>query len=421
MKKRTGAGKGFRLGDGMAWLSLIVAIVAATAPASAPAQVLNPPPPAVAQAQAMARRAGALEENGQWTEALQLRREMVQRLETELGPRAPETDHARRTIADSLMSQGRYPEARKVLEVCLEVRTNALGTNHLLVGDILNRLGDCYRREGLATNALPFFTRARDIFARLRGQEAELAGVILHQGEAAADLADLFTAEGHFSRALRLVESTPDWFKRAKALNGLADVHRRLGRLPQAVAEHRQALTLCSNLPPTHPFRLLTANHLANALREDRQLPEAIALYQDSLGLLTARRGPDDLEVLFLRAGLARALRLNQDQAGALAEIEDVLQRLQASGRSTHPLHDALLRDQADSLQEMGDLDGAVTLYARLLGSARPDRAADSTEELLLRERLARLELARGDLSRAHDTYVSILNARRRNAAREPR
>jgi len=368
-----------------------------------------------------ARRATQLEQQGQWLEGLRLRLEMVEKLDQAIGRSDGRTDRARLQLSDSLSMLGRYAEARAALEICLTVRTTIFGENHQLVAEVVNRIGESYRREGLLTNALPFYARAQNILAKLPGQEADRAGALSNEGIVFATLGDAAGAERKWNESLGLLAPERHPIPRAMVLTSLGELHRSLGRVQQAVAEHRQALTLLSNLPPHFSNRLLVDNNLASALRDQRQLAEAIPIFENSIRQLSTLRGADDLEVLSMRRNLARALTLDQNHAAALAVTEDVLKRLESTGRREHPLHEALVLDQGDSLQSLGDLVGANQLYEGLLTSLRPGLDADQQRVLDVRQRLAGLALARGDLTQAHDAYTAVLNGRRRAAASDAR
>lgn len=401
------------------WVVTIVWLMVSSVPPSR-AQVQ----PIIQQAKSIALQAGQLEEKGQWSEGLRLRREMVQLLEKELGRNAPDTDHARRTIADSLSMLGRHAEARAVLEVCLEVRTNALGENHQLVADIINRIGETYRREGLLTNALPCYARAQAIFAKLPGQETGRAFVMVNEGIVLASLGDNLGAERKWVEVLQLLPSDGEPLTRANALTSLGELHRSIGKIQQAVAEHRQALTILSNFPPQFPNRLIAENNLASALRDQRQLTEAIAIYENSIRSLSEQRGPDDLDVIVIRRNLAQALALDEDHAAALGIIEDLLKRLESPARRNHPVYGVLVTDQADRLQSLGDLTGAIGIYERTLASLGPSPDPEHRLALDLRERLGSLALAQGSLGQSHAILSDVLTRRRvvarKDSRREP-
>ncbi|MFE6870391.1 tetratricopeptide repeat protein [Kitasatospora sp. NPDC057692] len=170
--------------------------------------------------------------------------------------------------------------------------------------------------------------------------------------------------------------------------NNAARALRRLGRLPQALAEHRAvAAARTDTLGPTHPDTLIVRDNLANVLRDLGRVEEAEAEHRAVLGLLTEVRGPDDAFTLFSRDNHAVALREMGRAAEAEAEHRAVLEIRERALEADHPdtlrtrHHLALaLRSQGRSAEAGALLASVVAARTRVLGPGHPDTAAAATD-----------------------------------------
>ncbi len=378
---------------------------------------------ALNKANALYSQANELGSRGRWGEALPLQRQVVQLLEQAFGDGHPNTDTARMAVAGSLDSLGRYAEARTVLDQCLAARTKALGDNSPAVADILNRIGEAWRREGQTTNSLPFYERAQRILEPPAPQGPLLATVLNNRAQVALTTGDKVAAEKLLLASLAVLREIPgvNQALAAPPLTSLGELHRSLGLVRVARTEQEQALALLASVGPLHPLRLTVENNLASVLRDLRELPQAIKLYTNSIARLSEQRGPDDLSVLTMRRNYALALALDGDHPAAQTIIHDCLARLRATARTTDPLFVSLLTDQGDRQQDLSDLAAARKSFENALELSIARLGPDVTLTCGLRERLGHLAMTAGDFAHAHDLLDLALASRRRIAASDPR
>ncbi|MER7701302.1 tetratricopeptide repeat protein [Kitasatospora sp. NPDC097605] len=170
--------------------------------------------------------------------------------------------------------------------------------------------------------------------------------------------------------------------------NNAARALRRLGRLPEALAEHRAvAAARTATLGPTHPDTLIVRDNLANVLRDLGRVEEAEAEHRAVLALLTEARGPEDAFTLFSRDNRAVALREMGRPAEAEAEHRAVLDVRERVLGDDHPdtlrtrHHLALaLRAQGRSARAGELLAAVVAARTRVLGPGHPDTAAAAAD-----------------------------------------
>jgi tetratricopeptide (TPR) repeat protein len=377
----------------------------------------------LAKANALFGQARTLESSGQWAQALPLRRQTLEILERSFGDGSPDTDEARSLLAASLVRLGQYAEARQVLEQCLQARTKVLGPNSPAAAEILLRLAECYRREGQPTNAVPLLIRVERGLPQTNGNESLYATALNNHAAVALELGDKPAAEQLLSQSLQLLRGAraPNPVTVTTALTSLGELHRSLGQVSAARAEHEQALALLANAPSGNLVRLVVSNNLASVFRDLRQLPEAIAIYTNTLALLSQQRGADDLDMLKVRRNCAQALALAGDHTAALTVIEDALARLRAAGATNQLSYVAWLSDRGDRQQDLGDLAAARQTFQTVRELAIAEAGPDDSLACGATERLATLAVLGGDLARAHDLLEQALAARRRNASADPR
>ncbi len=91
-------------------------------------------------------------------------------------------------------------------------------------------------------------------------------------------------------------------------MNNLALVYRDTGRLPEALALYEETLTRAkAKLGPDHPLTLQVMKNLAAAYQATGRLPEALPLFEAALKGRQAKLGSDHPDTLDLMSQLARA------------------------------------------------------------------------------------------------------------------
>ena len=137
----------------------------------------------------------------------------------------------------------------------------------------------------------------------------------------------------------------------AEAYNNLGNALREQGQLAEAVAQYQEALRLKPDYAEAH-------NNLGNALREQGQLAAAVAQYQEAL-----RLKPDYAEA---HNNLGNALKEQGQLAEAVAQYQEAI-RLKPDYAEAH-------NNLGNALREQGQLAEAVAQYQEAL-RLKPDYA----------------------------------------------
>lgn len=389
------------------------------AQAQLPSAISSDPKTEFLQRDAEARRAEA---EGRWDQALSLRREMVQVLESRFSPENPLADQARVSLVEPLSAFGRYAEAREVLTKSLELRQRLLRPGNPAITDVLIRLGEACRNEGDLKAAEQLYRNAEESLSSTHPLRGALLGLI-RNGQAHLDVlgGDKIAAEKKWSEALTLMESVqpPQPARVALVLTSLGEVHRSFRQLDRALKEQQRAAELLAQNAPRLPWRWLVDNNLASVLRDQRRSRQALPLYTNSLQSFLTLRSSNHLEILHVRRNHAMALSMADDSQGALATLTDALNQMDATGLTNHPLYRTLRLDQADARLRQGDLIGSEQLYHSLYQQWA--LTPDHPQRLDIQERLATLAERRGNLAEAFDQWETVLNRRRNLAQTEPR
>lgn len=243
------------------------------------------------------------------------------------------------------------------------------------------------------------------------------------------DLANTLLAAGQPARARQVLQQCLE--ARVKVLGSTAPavIEARL-RIADTYLRERQpdlALTTVRAARRALETNFEQAAQLATVLNKEiavlRSLDraeEAGRVFPESIQWVSGTRGPDDLQVLELRRNHARNLAAANQHAAAERIIIELRQRLEATRRTGEPLYLALGSDLGSRQQDLGNVAEARQTYEATLMAWLPRFGADNPMACSLRERLALLALASGDLDQAHQFLTEALAARRRLTASQP-
>jgi serine/threonine protein kinase len=268
---------------------------------------------------------GALEDQGRWDEAFEIKQQTLEVLTDHYGDEHPVVATTRNNLAVSLHTQGKYDQAEVLYRSALKISERLLGSNHVSVGDHLSNLGRLLMDQGRFVEAEPFVLRAvqmrRDTvdenhFHRIAA-EINLASLLRGLGE--LDESIVLYRASH-ARLESLLGSEHVATARAQSLLGQA-LHQS-GELPEAETQLTAALR---KQEEQGAKELVVAESLISlgAVLGDRNLGvQAEALLRRGLGLRLDSRGEGDWTVAEAQVELAGALiQLGElDEAAALLE-----------------------------------------------------------------------------------------------------
>jgi tetratricopeptide (TPR) repeat protein/CHAT domain-containing protein len=421
----------FRTGHwGRRVLAILAAALAGFGALDAGAQ--SPPPVQAAEASARLtevlnraqqelERADQLERKSDIQGALETRQGALKILETGAGEEAPSTVTTRIEVANTLMLLGRNQEARQLLERALMTIRQKLGDQHPRAADVLNRMGEAYRRDGDYTHAITCYRTALQIIESLPNQE-EMRGTLLNNlALAASAMDDRPTAEKYWEEAAQvfLTSSNVNPAMAAMPLSALGEELRTAGKIARAKENQEHALALVQKLPREHPWRLITENNYASVLLDLHQPEAAIEIYTNVVVRWETRFGPRHPDVLMIRRSLGRAYSAERDYRSALTNDAAALETMQAAGQTNHPLYGNLLLDMGDDEIGLGQYPAARARYEAALDvltkSLQPNHSLISEA----RARLGRLMLHEGKLDRAQEYFDQAVEGLKAAAARD--
>jgi CHAT domain-containing protein/Flp pilus assembly protein TadD len=188
-------------------------------------------------------------------------------------------------LANTLVSQARYQEARELYqEVVEKSEKDSLAAQQASQGlaNIMSTLGKYDEAEA---TLLPIVTYYQDTDTPSTQSYERLAEVLGTLGGVKGEQGDFRTAEEHFKRALRLKRRTsPNRPSLAWAMTDLALLYSEIGDLQKAEPLLREALAIHENtMGAEHPLTSTSLNNLALLLLDKGEYERAEELLNRSL------------------------------------------------------------------------------------------------------------------------------------------
>jgi tetratricopeptide (TPR) repeat protein len=284
----------------------------------------------------------------------------------------PETEaELRMTIGIILRNNGRYDQARSLLEQVLAMRERLYNGDDPIVAHSLFDLAEIYRIQGQDAQAEPLATRVLTIWEKLVGPDHPNVAKSLHQ------LAVLYRAQGKFAqaeplftRALAIRETAlgPDHLDVAMTLNSLAVFYKDQGQDAQAEPLCKRALAIREQaLRPDHPDVANSLSNLANLYKHPDQYALAEELQTRALAIREQAYGPDHTEVANSLNNLG-ALYVDQGQHTKAEPL--LLRALVIWEKAFGPDHATVLLSKgnlAGLYWSQGKLDKSVPLFEEVL------------------------------------------------------
>ena len=267
---------------------------------------------------------------GQFRLLIPLYRQMVQALDTELGPSHSDAATALHVLAVELTKQGEYSEAEPLFRRALTVFETKLDPEHSLVCDCLVWLTRLLRNQARYDEAEAVCRRAVDAFDKPGKNATARAEALGDLGEVLMEERKYAEAEELLWRALAICEKElgPDHHLTADDVNSLAVLFWNQGRQAEAEPLARRALAIKEkNLGANHPDLTCLLDNLANILHCLRRFPEAEALLRRSLRLSEETLGPGHPDTAVTAHNLGSLFR----EQGRHAEAEPLLRRAMAA------------------------------------------------------------------------------------------
>ena len=215
---------------------------------------------------------------------------------------------------------------------------------------------------------------------------------------------------------LREIQLGPDHRDTLLSRNNLADVYVSAGRFTDAIRLLEQNLKLCeAQLGPDHPDTLTVRNNLAEAYRTVGRNTEVIRLHEQTLKQREAQFGPDHPDTLTSRNNLAEAYLSVGRTAEAIRLHEQTLKQREIRLGPDHPETLRSRNNLAGAYQSAGRIVEAIRLHEQTLKQRETKLGLDHPDTLQSRNNLATAYLAVGrtdEAIRLHEQNLKLYVAR---------
>ena len=339
-----------------------------------------------------------LYDQGQYSDAERIFREVLQEREHVLGPEHPDTLATRNELEIALFYQGKYAESEAESRALLALKEKVLGPEHPDTLKARNNLAARLYAEGKYPEAETEFRTVIKLKEKVLGPEhpntlstrSNLASALAIQGKYAE-------AEAEFRAVIKLEEKVlgPEHPITLSTRNNLAEALDMQGKHTEAEAEDRAVLKLDEKvLGPEHPDSLNTRNNLALALHHQGKYTEAEAEDHEVIKLEEKVLGLEHPNTLETRNNLADVLAEQGKYGEAETEYRLVIKLREKVLGVEHP--DALLTcfNLAGCLRAESKMQEAKAFAQRAAeGALRafgPEHPDTKKYEQLLQELLAK-------------------------------
>ena len=209
--------------------------------------------------------------SGRYSEAQRIFERCMELDTAEFGPRSHQVAGDLAELSGMAMRQGQGEEAERLARLSLEIRIEINGESHPSAGHSATNLGVVLRTLGRYEDAEATFRQALEIYRAAYGGEHPFVGSVLHSlGVTAALQGNLDEAAELFEQSIEItaISRTMDHQLIGETTQKLASVRRDQGRYDEAVALFERALAIQdAALDADHPEILETLRDYAECLR----------------------------------------------------------------------------------------------------------------------------------------------------------
>ena len=277
-----------------------------------------------------------------------------------------------------LHQRGDYPEAQRLLDRALVIRTSAPGdaAGALLEAETLAALSRVHYHTADLANARKFTERALELYRRKPGEgnQAVIENTI-HLSRVLRELGDFDRAE-RVARELTQVAPPGPALAAARQVHG--DALWRLGRLVQARDAYRAALAMLQGTSASSLYLASCHKHLGIVSAELGDLTTAEHELRSARTLLVKDYDEDNADVIDVDNHLAGVLCRTARPAEARALLEHVIQ-VREKLVGPHPDLAGSLQRYGAALAALGDYSTAIdtlqraqTMFAERSGANHP-------------------------------------------------
>lgn len=327
-------------------------------------------------------------------------------------------------VSSELYSGGHDFRFSELLEALPDRIDRTLGNQPAASADLYTAVVRAQRSLGLYEEARANAERGLEAARRrlppddfhIRGLEAELASLLTRAGEL-AEAERLF--EGVIAGLAHQDRIDPQF--RVAVMRGRAQLRELQGRIPEAVAEKREALDLSRELLGAEAGETIEVQiDLALSLSMQGEHAEARALAEAGVEQAGTRFGPEHPRTLIYRHNLATILGRAYLFAEGVALYETLLPEME---QGLGPHHDQVAdayNNYATDLSNLQRLDEAATAYARAIEVADEAYGPGSARARSYRGNLAAVLAYQGRHEEARECYREMASAIRAELGYHP-
>jgi hypothetical protein len=316
-------------------------------------------------------------QQGRFAEAYESFNTAFTTAEQTLGPaHATTLRYATNSLA-ALDNLDRMDESQRALEALVSTGEKNLGPLHPFLVHPLMNLANRYVTQGRFPDARRILDRVREIQERaFRSNSEEWAGYHLASGELAGEQGRDAEALEHYEEAARLYQKLtgPESTDALQSLVRVADAQMALERLTQAQQTFQQVVELAKKDPQQEHIHTQALNGLAALHSVRGQHDKALRLRQQVLELRERFLGPEHFNTSLIRMDLANSLLELGQPARALALFEQVWALFEKTADLESPAGAQLMASRGEALRKLGRASDAVPLLERALQIATNQR-----------------------------------------------
>jgi tetratricopeptide (TPR) repeat protein/tRNA A-37 threonylcarbamoyl transferase component Bud32 len=308
------------------------------------------------------------------------------------------------TLAEVLTQQGEHRQAEALYQEVVQQIETSLGPDHPTLASVLESFATLYLNQDGTDRATPLLRRAFEIRKKVLDPDHPNLGI------SAAYLGHICSLEGrfeegehHLRQALGIFEAAfgKDHFNVGASLIFLGDLYLQSGRYDQAAATYQRSLAIWEAAGLAEGHNALSAcMGLAQVKVAQGQWQQAAALFRKAIAYYESQREAETLAAVSARAELAAVLR----HLGRYDEADQIMVPALADARQ-------LVAAQPES-QELVKLVAEIEIA---LGALRADQGETKEAQSLWRQAdstLQRLEAGHADRPDDTDHALLVLRAR---------
>lgn len=247
------------------------------------------------QIETLRQEADILFEQGDYLDALDVYRRILERQEAMVEPVPERLAVSLNDVARTCLALGRYADAEANYRRALNLEEQLRGPMHAKVASRLNNLAETYRQQGRYAEAEPLYRRVLLMYQSLHGTGYEERAISLN------NLAELLRATGRDQEAEPLYVEAARLFglggdqaavRLAYTLNNIGLLQKQLARFSEAEQNFRRALSILeSRYGEAHPHVAILLNNLTFLLSTLGRHDEAELYIRRALGITKATVG----------------------------------------------------------------------------------------------------------------------------------